>query len=46
MIFLISVISMICIGGNISPHCNRLTPETGEKLMLLNFNLRVFNFEY
>ena len=34
-------------GGNVfSPHRNRLTPETGEKLMLLNFNLRIFSFEY
>ena len=25
---------------------HRLSPENGEKLMLLHFNLRVFNFEY
>ena len=25
---------------------HRLSPETGEKLMMLHFNLRVFNFEY
>lgn len=35
------------IGGKIfTPQRNRLTPEIGEKLMLLNFNLRVLNFEY
>ena len=33
-------------GGNIyTPQRNRLNPNTGEKLMLLHFNLRVFNFE-
>lgn len=35
------------IGGNIfTPHRNRLTPEIGEKLIFLNFNLRVLNFDY
>lgn len=38
---------LFSIGGNVyTPHRNRLTTETGEKLMLLNFNLRVFNFSY
>ena len=38
---------LFSIGGNVyTPHRNRLTPETGEKLMLLNFNLRAFNLEY
>lgn len=38
---------LFSIGGNVyTPHRNRLTPETGEKLMLLNYNLRIFNFEY
>lgn len=38
---------LFSIGGNVyTPHRNRLTPETGEKLLLLNYNLRIFNFEY
>lgn len=38
---------LFSIGGNVyTPHRSRLTPETGEKLMSLNFNLRVFNFDY
>jgi hypothetical protein len=38
---------LFSIGGNVyTPHRNRLTAETGEKLMLLNFNLRAFKFSY
>ena len=38
---------LFSIGGNIySQQRSRLLPETGEKLMFLNFNLRVFNFKY
>ena len=38
---------LFSIGGNVYwPHRNRLTSETGEKLMLLNYNLRIFNCEY
>jgi hypothetical protein len=34
-------------GGNIhTPHRNRLLPETGEMLMFLHYNLRMFDFEY
>ena len=33
-------------GGNIyTPKRNRLTAENGEMLMLLNFNLRVLNYD-
>ena len=38
---------LFSIGGNIyTPKRNRLTAENGETLMLLNFNLRAFNFDY
>lgn len=38
---------LFSIGGNVyTPHRNRLTPETGEQLMFLNFNMRVFDFNY
>ena len=38
---------LFSIEGNIyTPKRNRLTAENGETLMLLNFNLRAFNFDY
>ena len=38
---------LFSIGGNVyTSHRSRLTPETGERLMFLNFNLRMFNFNY
>ena len=38
---------LFSIGGNVyTPHRNRLTPEIGEQLMFLNFNLRMTQFEY
>ena len=38
---------LFSIGGNIyTTRRNRLTPEHGEILMFLNFNLRAFNFQY
>ena len=38
---------LFSIGGNIyTTKRNRLTPEHGEMLMFLNFNLRAFNFQY
>ena len=38
---------LFSIGGNIyTSKRNRLTPEHGEMLMFLNFNLRAFNYQY
>ena len=38
---------LFSLGGNIfTSRRNRLTPEHGEKLMFLNFNLRLFDFKY
>lgn len=38
---------LFSVGGNIfSSHRNRLNPQCGENLMLLNFNLRAFKFDY
>lgn len=35
------------IGGNVyTPHRNSLKPEVGEKLMFINYNLRIMNFTY
>ena len=38
---------LFSVGGNILAHHNRIMPATGEELMLLlNFNLPIFNFNY
>ena len=38
---------LFSIAGNIySPHRNRLNPYTGEKLIFLNYNLRLFGYKY